>query len=206
MWCYRREIMPVRVVEDAEALVVWVAPETPILRAVPVDGRELRDRPPSDRFTTPKHFVVVPWFGAGTLRIASPGHAHSSWLFRMPDRETFWGWYGNLESPLQRSEIGVHTIDHVLDVWLDAAGNVGWKDEDELEAIIALGRFTDEQALAIRAEGARVFAAMQRRDPPYDGAWLDWRPDPTWDVPQLPGEWTSLAGTPAVDLFPQYSS
>ncbi len=206
MWCYRREVIPVRVVQDDDDhLVAWLAPGTPVLRVVPVDGRDLRDRSPADRFTTDKHFVVTEWFGAGVLRVAFPDQAHSSWLFRLPDHETFWGWYGNLEAPLRRSEIGVHTVDHVLDVWLDSTGTVGWKDEDELEAAHALGRFTDHQVAEIRAEGARVYAAMERRDAPYDGSWLDWRPDPAWDTPALPDEWAAIAGEPARELFPQLS-
>ncbi|MEQ1758501.1 MAG: DUF402 domain-containing protein [Vicinamibacterales bacterium] len=40
------------------------------------------------------------------------------------------GWYGNLKAPLRRTEIGVHTHDHVLDVWLDADGSVTFKDDD----------------------------------------------------------------------------
>ncbi len=197
--------MPVTVVQDDDdCLAVWVAPGTPICRAIPADGLDLRARPVADRFTCDKHFAVVPWFGAGVLRVTYPGEAHSSWLFRRPeDHEQTWGWYGNLEDPLRRSDLGVHTVDHVLDVWLDlTTGTVGWKDEDELDAAIALGRFTPAEAGAIRAHGEQVFAAMQRRDAPYDGIWLRWAPDPVWPVPPLPDEYTSLAGKAAYELFP----
>jgi len=156
LWCYRPEVMPVRVVHDDDCLVAWVASGTPVLRAVPVDGRPTRERPPAERFIVPKRFVVASWSGAGVLRIAYPGRAHSSVLFRRPDG-TFWGWYGNLEAPLRRTESGVHSHDHVLDVWLDADGDVSFKDEDELDAAVGVGRFTTEQAAAIRLEGERVF-------------------------------------------------
>lgn len=202
LWCYRREVLPVRVVQDGECLVVWVAPGTPILRAVPTDGRAQRDRPVEERFVCDMEFALASWFGAGTLRVSYPGEAHSSWLFRRPDdHEQFWGWYGNLEDPLWRDTNRVHTYDHVLDVWLDADGKVGWKDEDELAAAVAVGKFTTDDERAIRAHGEKVFAAMQRRDPPYDGSWLDWRPDPLWGVPELPDEYLALVGTPAEMLF-----
>lgn len=198
--------MPVTVVQDDEAcLAVWVAPGTPILTAVPDDGRGLRDRPVSERFTCQRVFSISEWFGAGILRIARTGEAHSSWLFRRPeDHDVVWGWYGNLEDPLRRSTIGVHTRDHVLDVWLDLTnGVVGWKDEDELEAATKAGVFTPEEAVAIRAHGEKVFASMGCRDAPYDGGWSDWRADPAWPVPRLPEEYAALAGMAAYTLFPR---
>jgi hypothetical protein len=202
LWCYRRQIVPARVVADDECLVVWIPSGTTMLSSVPVDGRDLRDRPCEERFTCERVFALQEWFGAGSLRISYPGDAHSSWLFRHGDHETFWGWYGNLEDPLRRDERGVHTRDHVLDVWLDAEGRVGWKDEDELEATVTVGHFSAEQANSIRAYGEKVFAAMEQRVAPYDGSWLDWRPDPSWPVPTLPEEFMALAGTPSYELFP----
>lgn len=202
LWCYRREVMPATVIQDDACLVVWIPPGTTFLGAVPSDGKDLRDRPVEERFTCDRVFALKEWFGAGSLRISYPGDAHSSWLFRRDDHETFWGWYGNLEDPLRRDERGVYTQDHVLDVWLDAEGRVGWKDEDELEAKVALGQFSVEQAAAIRAHGETVFAAMERRDPPYDGSWLDWRPDPALPTPTLPDEFRALAGRASYELFP----
>src|SRR5207244_2531479 len=95
MWCYRREVLPARVVRDDDCLAVWVAPGTEFLTAVPADGRGLRDRPLDERFTCERVMAMATWFGAGVLRIAYPGDSHSSWLFRKPDdHEAFWGWYG----------------------------------------------------------------------------------------------------------------
>lgn len=187
-----------RVVEHTdERLVVWVASGTELLRPVPIDGRDQRDRPLEERFTCDMRYALVPWYGAGTLRVASWGDAHSSWLFRRPDN-ALWGWYGNLEDPLTKTDDGVQTIDHVLDVWLDlTTGVVGWKDEDELEAAITVGRFSAEKAESIRAHGAKVFAAMERRDPPFDGEWLDWAPHADWDLPLLPDRYRALVGNPA---------
>jgi hypothetical protein len=201
LWCYRREVMPVRVVRDDDScLVTWLESGTPVLRAVPADGRPIRERPLAERFTTPKHFIVDPWHGFGILRVAYPGQAHSSVLFRQPDG-AFWGWYGNLEAPFRRTAFGVHTHDHALDVWFGADGAVHLKDEDELDAAVSVGFYTVDEAAAIRLEGERVRAAMQRRDAPYDGSWLDWRADPAWTTPELPQRWAALAGEPALNLF-----
>ncbi len=201
LWCYRREVIPARVVHDDEYLAVWVAPGTSLLTCVPADGRDLRDRPVSERFTCERVFAIREWFGAGTLRLAYPGDAHSSWLFRHGDG-SFWGWYGNLEDPLRRVDNRVHTIDHLLDVWVDASGTVGWKDEDELEAAVSVGYFSAAEAHVIRSHGEVVFDAMQRRLPPYDDSWLNWAPDSSWTTPLLPDEFASMAGNAAYPIFP----
>ena len=47
--------------------------------SLPVDGRHLRDRPLTERFETPRHFVVRPWQGPGILRVAPTGVPWSVW-------------------------------------------------------------------------------------------------------------------------------
>jgi len=199
LWCYEGDAVPVRVVrDDADGLVAWLAPGTPRLAVVPADGRGLRDRPPAERFTGPRRYDVTTWTGAGILRLERPGREHSLWLFR--DAATgVRGWYANLEDPLRRSEVGVHTRDHVLDVWIDATGFTLWKDEDEMAALLELGLCTPDHAAAVRAEGERVIAEAERGDPPFDGSWLDWDPDPAWELPTLPAEKAALHGTSVPD-------
>lgn len=204
LWCYRSEAIPVRVIQDDDTgLAVWLAPGTIVLRPVNDDGKGVRDRPIEERMTAPKTLRLVPWTGDGLVRIVAPGAAHSLWLFRRPDGSgEYWGWYGNLERPHVRSPRGTHSRDHTLDVWLDEHGDVHWKDEDELAVFTSMGRFTAEEASEIRAEGERVRAAMLRKDPPFDGSWLDWRPDPAWRVPTLPDDVAAMDGKPSQPLFP----
>jgi hypothetical protein len=194
LWCYPTEARPVTVVaDDDDGLAVWLAPATQILRLGRPDGSAFRDRPVEERFHGPHDWSLAPWFGEGILMVAPPGAAYSLWLFRR-DGGAFWGWYGNLEEAHVRSTVGVHSRDHVLDVWMDEAGAVHWKDEDELEEVVRMGRFSADEATAIRAEGERLHAAMSRRRPPFDGAWLDWRPDPAWPMPVLPASLTAMQG------------
>jgi hypothetical protein len=61
---------------------------------------------------------------------------------------------------------------------------VAVKDEDELAEQVELGCFTAEEAAAARAEGERVLAEW-----PFPTGWEDWRPDPSWPVPELPVVW-----------------
>ena len=68
--------------------------------------------------------------------------------------------------------------------WVRPDLSWSWKDEHELEAASRLGRFSPDEAAAIRAEGERVIAAW-----PFPTGWEDWRPDPSWPIPQLPEGW-----------------
>jgi hypothetical protein len=45
-----------------------------------------------------------------------------------------------------------------------------------------------EQAAEIRSEGERVVADIEAARFPFDGSWLDFRPDEAWPLPTLPAE------------------
>ena len=89
---------------------------------------------------------------------------------------------------VQVHELGEHTIttrDHVLDIWVPGeTGEPQWKDEDELDAALRVGRVSPEQAVSIRAEGERVW-----RERPWPTGWEDWRPPAGWTAPELPEGW-----------------
>jgi hypothetical protein len=60
------------------------------------------------------------------------------------------------------------------------------KDDELLEQRVAEGRFTGEQVVRIRAEGAKVAAALERGERWWDGAWADWTPNGSWSLPAFP--------------------
>ena len=90
-------------------------------------------------------------------------------------------WYVNFEQPLRRTPVGFDTFDEKLDLIVQPDGSYGWKDEDELEQAAALGLL---DAGAVRAEAKRVLDEW-----PFPTGWEDWRPDPSWPIPQLPDGW-----------------
>jgi hypothetical protein len=63
-------------------------------------------------------------------------------------------------------------------VVVDPDGSWRWKDEDELADAVYAGR-VDEAA--VRTEAERVLAER-----PWPTGWEDFRPDPTWPIPELP--------------------
>ncbi|CAH0175084.1 DUF402 domain-containing protein [Microbacterium sp. Bi121] len=201
LWRYGRHIEAVRVVrDDPRGLVIWIPSGSARLEPVPADGRRHRDVPLDERFTTPWVMAEKAWTGPGVVRVAPAGRPWSVWFFRRPDG-TPDGAYVNLELPHRRvagDSPAVYSRDLVLDIWIDAehAGSedIWLKDADELDAVVAQGRFSGAQAAAVRCLGeyaVREFIADGGW--PLDEGWAQWQPDRAADVPVL------LPSTPAVD-------
>ena len=96
-----------------------------------------------------------------------PGDLWSVWRWHDGSR---WldSWYGNLESPWQRFDVGYTTQDGALDVVAEGTpGTPDWtvafKDEDELAWLVDRGALTDGEAT--------------------------WLPDPSWGPTVLPPGW-----------------
>ena len=99
-------------------------------------------------------------------------------------------WYIDLQEPLRRTPLGFDTMDHLLDVVVSPDRlEWHWKDEDEFAEALALGRFSVEEASAIRAEGRRALQRLQDGAPPFAPAWESWRPPTDWPIPALPADW-----------------
>ena len=161
-----------------------------VLAAFPtlVDGRPIRAAPLAERFAAERAIEIRPWQGHGILMLFPRAAAHSVWLFWRESGE-FWGWYVNLEERHRWMRDGIQTRDHILDITCEAPRTWEWKDEDELEAGVAAGAIAPELAAEIRAEGERVARMIERWEPPFCDGWEEFRPDPGWELPQLPAGW-----------------
>jgi hypothetical protein len=126
--------------------------------------------------------------GRPSLRIWQPGSAHAVHIHWRGDEWLPDGFYVNLQEPVTETPQGFETTDLFLDIVVDADLNWRWKDEDELEEAVAVGRITPREAEAVRIEGERVAADIESRRWPFDGSFDDWRPDPAWPLPALPKE------------------
>lgn len=149
------------------------------------EGRLLRE--PAEDW----ELVERPWDHGPVLSFAWRDVAHA--VLRLTRRGGApWCWYVQLEDPLRRTPVGFDTVDHVLDAVVELDGTWRWKDEEALEAAVARGDFTPEQAAGFRAEGERGVARILDREPPFDRDWWSWRPDPAWPLPSLPDGWDRL--------------
>lgn len=132
------------------------------------------------------------WRGHGLLMLHRPGDAYAVWVFWDGPERTFSRWYVNFQTPLTRSRLGFDTLDHELDLWSADGKTWHWKDDELLSQRVAEGLFTDEEAEAIRADGAHVYAELQAQGMWWDQAWATWMPDAAWPVPALPAGWQNL--------------
>ena len=132
---------------------------------------------------------VLPDFHVLTL--TPPNAWHSVWLFWSAEWE-FRNWYVNFEAPLRRVSRAVQVHDYALDIVVKPDLSWQWKDEDEFEALIARGFFSDEQVVSIRAEAELLVSAIESTGSPFCDGWENWRPDPLWPKPQLPVDWAEI--------------
>lgn len=179
-----------RVIRDDEfGLLIWVGPGSAVVRRSTVDGHSVRKMPVVDKMAIPTMLAPYAWTGGGVLILTPPDAAHSVWWFFSSEGE-FRGWYVNLESPAIRWEGGIDLQDHALDVWIYPDGSWQWKDEDELaERTGHPAYWGEDEAPAIWAEGKRVVALAESGGYPFDGSWVDFRPDPDWTPTTLPPLW-----------------
>jgi hypothetical protein len=189
-----REVWRGRVFEARPTIVVEDAPERTMLLlpggvrcGIPIgpDGHELRlpDRP--------WRLEVRRRGEQPILSFAWPDTPYSVLLWTAEEDRRVW--YVNLQDPLTRSAIGFDTVDHALDVVVELdRSSWHWKDEDELADAVDRGLFTPEEASDFRDWGERAVERILSMEPPFDRSWDIWRPDPAWDVPELPDGWDHL--------------
>lgn len=125
------------------------------------------------------------WQGIDVVMVQRPGDAHSVWFFGP------WATYVNLQSPFTRTAVGVDTMDHDLDVVVAPDGRWSFKDEDHLEASVVSGRFTVDEAAAIRGEGDRVGRSIDTGAAWWSSEWSKWSPPDPWPTPTLRHDWAS---------------
>ena len=129
------------------------------------------------------------WRGHGVLQLQRPDEAHAVWLFWRGPKRSLAVWYLNLQAPFRRTPRGVDTMDHELDIVIEPNGRWRFKDEELLDDWIRLGRWTEAEVAAIRAEGARIAAELEAGRRWWSEDWADWQPDPAWRGGDLPEGW-----------------
>jgi uncharacterized protein len=184
-------VVPALVVEDSRPVTALYTPAGARIKIrYGGDGRPIeRSLPYAERWSQPWTLGDGEW-SVETL-VLGPARAPYAYLAYWDAAWRFQGWYVNLQAPLRRTPLGWDTTDHVLDVLVAPdLSRWEWKDEDELEDAVRVGRFTQAEAAAVRADGEQALAALAERRWPFDRDRSSWRPDPTWSLrPHLPETW-----------------
>lgn len=136
------------------------------------------------------------WRGDAVVRVHRWGEEWSVWRWH-DGRSWSDRWYGNLEAPWRRTQLGFDTQDWALDVVGEGtprtpSWRVGLKDEDELAWLAERGSASCEEVRYIHAVGARLMERASAGGWPFDADWTPWTPDPLWEEARLPAAWRSV--------------
>lgn len=129
------------------------------------------------------------------LRLMFPEQPYSIWLhWSRTSPGQFTGWYVNLEAPFVRTDIGVDTTDHSLDLVITPDFDWRWKDAELTADWIQVGVYTQAETDRFFADGERVIEMAVQKEFPFDGSYLDWTPCPEWTLPTIHPEWSRVPG------------
>jgi hypothetical protein len=128
------------------------------------------------------------------LMLIEPGASHATTLMWSPGQGRFLCWYVDLQDPGRREGRSLVTWDQSLDIVVGPDRRWRWKDEDHFQWVQDLGWLAPDRAQELRSEGLMVIARIEAAEPPFDGLWLDWRPDAAWSTPELAEDWAQVPG------------
>jgi len=132
------------------------------------------------------------WRTNRLLLIFEPEKYYSVIHFWNHDSNEFGCYYVNFQVPFKRSHCGVDTLDLDLDLIINPDFSIEWKDEDDYQKAIAHGAIFPEWIRGIEDAKQEIFDRIEKRQYPFDGAWLNWRLDPGWSPPKLPENWDKI--------------
>lgn len=132
------------------------------------------------------------WRTNRLLVLLHPVKYYSSVYFWQSNTNEFLCYYINFQLPYRRSGIGFDTFDLELDVVVEPTYEWSWKDVDEYQLGIDRGVILNGWMQEIDKAKPEIFDKLARRQYPFDGSWLDWKPDPSWIPPKLPENWDKI--------------
>ncbi len=186
VWTARPEI----VVQDTpELLVLYKARGTRWKQSISPDGTK-----PSvqSRKSGQWQLSDAVWDIEGNLRLNITGCHYSVLAFWNDSHESLRYWYINLEYPIIHTEKGFDYTDMLLDILVEPDLKTWhWKDADEFQEALDIGLISPQEAKMFRAEGEKALKLLQSGKSIFNH-WENWRPDPSWQVPSLPGSWNII--------------
>lgn len=102
------------------------------------------------------------------------------------DSGRFLGWYVNFEFPARPTPTGLHTMDLVLDIWVNPDRSWEWKDRSDYQELLNDGTLDPGIDADLSAETTRVLEEISEGTGPFAERWLSFRRDRDWECPTLP--------------------
>jgi protein associated with RNAse G/E len=132
------------------------------------------------------------WHTNRVLFVVEPGKYYSIMHFWNHAANDFLGYYINFQQPFVRNHCGIDTIDLDLDLDINPDLTFKWKDEDDYQKAIDHGLIPPEWVQGIEGAKLEILERLGKRQYPFDGSWLDWKPDPNWPASKLPENWDKI--------------
>lgn len=132
------------------------------------------------------------WQTNRLLLIFEPEKYYSIILFWNHISHEFLCYYINFQLPFQRKHRAVDTLDLDLDLIITPNYDYEWKDIDDYHKAIEYGVISSEWVQGIEDAKPEILDRLEKRHYPFDGSWLDWKPEPDWSPPPLPTNWNDL--------------
>jgi protein associated with RNAse G/E len=132
------------------------------------------------------------WHTNRLLFILEPEKYYSTIFFWNHERNEFVSYYINFQLPFRRTQCGIDTLDLELDIDANPDFSFEWKDLDDYKKGIETGIILPEWVDEIEIAKTEVLDRLAKRLYPFDGSWLNWKPDPNWAPPKLPQNWDKI--------------
>jgi protein associated with RNAse G/E len=132
------------------------------------------------------------WKTNRLLLLFEPEKYYSTIFFWNDSSNDFLCYYINFQLPFKRNACAVDTLDLDLDVIIHPDFTYEWKDVDDYQKAISHGIILPEWVQEIEVATSEIMESLEKRQYPFDGSWLDWKPEATWSPPKLPADWDKI--------------
>jgi predicted RNA-binding protein associated with RNAse of E/G family len=132
------------------------------------------------------------WHTNRLLTLTEAEKYYSTILFWDDQSNEFLCYYINFQLPFTRTQCGIDTLDLDLDLIINPDLSFEWKDIDDYEKGIETGLIVAEWVAQIDSAKREIFNRLEKREYPFDGSWLAWKPDTSWMPPKFPETWLNV--------------
>jgi protein associated with RNAse G/E len=132
------------------------------------------------------------WQTNRLLLLFEPQKYYSIILFWNNTSNDLLFYYVNFQLPFKRNISAVDTLDLDLDLIIHPDFSYEWKDVEDYQNAISHGLILPAWSKEIEIGIDEMMERLENRRYPFDGSWLDWKPNPDWQPPKLPENWDKI--------------